>query len=397
MTSPSQGKQPVAGEHVNLYIHIPYCQAKCSYCDFNAYAGMRALYEPYTRAVCAEIERAGQTFGRLPAPTLYFGGGTPPLLSAPRLARIAAACRASFDLAGDAEISLEANPETLDAAALAGLRALGVNRLSLGVQSAHADELALLRRHHTFADAVRAFRLARAAGLANINVDLIYGLPNQSMAAWQATVAQVLALEPDHLSLYGLAIEERTTLHLWVRRGRIPPPDDDLAADMVLWADERLAQAGYARYEISNWARLPALRCRHNLACWRNLPYLGFGAGAHSSFGGRRFWNVAHPRQYIERVTGGQPPQAGEQATSREMEMAETLFLGLRLVEGISQTGFLERFGLDLFQAYAREIERNRQAGLLQVDEGGIRLTRRGWLLGNRVFADFLPPSEGEG
>lgn len=388
-------------DSLSLYIHIPFCKHRCSYCDFNVYAGMRALYEPYARAVCAEIERAAQQYGRRRAPTIYLGGGTPSLLPLPLLEQVLATCRAAFDVSDDAEISLEANPNTLDAPTLAGLRAAGVNRLSIGIQSANADELRLLRRDHTFEQAAQSFQLARAAGFTNLNADLIYGLPNQTLAAWQDTVEQVLALDPDHLSLYCLTIEERTTLDLWIRRGKLPLPDPDLAADMALWADERLAHAGYARYETSNWARtrstfsLPPFdyRCQHNLVYWRNLPYLGFGAGAHSSFGGRRFWNVAHPRQYIEQVAAGQSPQAGEEIISRATEMAETIFLGLRLTEGVSRAGFFERFGIDL-QYYARAIEKNQQAGLLEADEQGIRLTRQGWLLGNRVAVDFMPPGE---
>lgn len=377
----------------SLYIHIPFCRARCSYCDFNIYAGMRALYEPYTRAVIAEIERAGQAWGTLHAPTIYLGGGTPPLLPLPLLRQIVAACRATFEVARDAEISLEANPGTLDAATLAGLREIGVNRLSLGVQSMQPDELTLLRRHHTSADSIEAFQRARQAGFDNVNADLIYGLPGQSLAAWQDTLERILALEPEHLSLYCLTVEKRTTLDLWVRRGKLPPPDDDLAADMALWADERLAQAGYARYEISNWARGQGhhlgFACKHNLTYWRNLPYLGFGAGAHSSFGGRRFWNIAHPRPYVERAESSQSPEDGQETITPDVDMAETMFLGLRLTEGVNRARFFRRFGVDLGQNYAREIERNQQAGLLQVDEHGIRLTRRGWLLGDRVFADF--------
>ncbi len=366
---------------------------------------MQKLYQPYAHAVAAEIECAGQTAGRVGASTLYFGGGTPSLLPLPLLEHILAACHRAFHVADDAEISLEANPGTLDAALLAGLRALGVNRLSLGIQSAHSHELTLLRRDHTFDAAVQSFQLARQAGFGNINADLIYGLPCQTLAEWQETVEQALALEAEHLSLYCLTVEERTTLSLWIRRGKLPMPNDDAAADMALWADERLAQAGYLRYEISNWAKQPSpnfkfgisnlkFACRHNLTYWHNQPYLGFGSGAHSSFGGRRFWNVAHPREYIQRLARAQSPQEGEEIIPPQVEMAETIFLGLRLAEGISRARFLARFGVDLFIEYAREIERNHQAGLLEIDEHGIHLTRRGWLLGNRVFADFMPEPE---
>jgi len=376
--------------NVGVYVHIPFCQRKCSYCDFNAYAGMRSLYEPYTRAVVREISNPPPAISNARAETIYFGGGTPSLLPLPMLAEILAACRASFDLPHEAEISLEANPGTLDAAYLDGLRVLGVNRLSLGVQSAHQSELDFFKRGHSFADAVEAVKLARAAGLHNLNVDLIYGIPRQTMAMWQETVTRALELSPDHVSMYCLTIEERTTLALWVRRGQAPLPDDDLAADMVLWADEALAAQGLARYEVSNWAR-PGRQCRHNLIYWRNAPYFGVGAGAHSSLEGRRFWNVAHPREYIQRIEAGQAPVAGSEDIGRELEMGETMMLGLRLTEGVNWATFESRFGVPMTAVYPRQIETLEDQGLIQVDEIGVRLTQRGWLLGNRVFAAFLP------
>lgn len=376
--------------NVGVYVHIPFCQRKCSYCDFNAYAEMRSLYEPYARAVVREISNPPPAISNAQAETIYFGGGTPSLLPLPMLADILAVCRVSFDVLPEAEISLEANPGTLDAAYLDGMRALGVNRLSLGVQSAHQSELDFFKRGHSFADAVEAVRLARAAGLHNLNVDLIYGIPCQTMTMWQETVTRALELEPDHVSMYCLTIEERTTLALWVRRGQAPLPDDDLAADMVLWADEALAGLGLARYEVSNWAR-PGWKCRHNLIYWRNAPYLGVGAGAHSSLEGRRSWNVAHPRDYVQRVEAGQSPVAGSEDIGRELEMGETMMLGLRLTEGVNWASFQARFGVAMTEVYSPQLETLQAQGLIQVDKIGVRLTQRGWLLGNKVFAAFLP------
>jgi oxygen-independent coproporphyrinogen-3 oxidase len=282
----------------------------------------------------------------------------------------------------------------VDAAHLEGLRALGVNRLSLGVQSAHQAELDFFKRGHSFADAVEAVRLARAAGFDNLSVDLIYGIPRQTMVMWQETVVRALELAPDHVSMYCLTIEERTTLALWVKRGQTPLPDDDLAADMVLWADERLAAEGLTRYEISNWAR-PGRQCRHNLIYWRNAPYLGLGAGAHSSFGGKRFWNVAHPREYTRLIEAGQSAVAGSEDIGRALEMGETMMLGLRLTEGVSLASFETRFGVKMTDIYSRELGKLQGQGLVVVDEAGVRLTRRGWLLGNRVFGAFLPDESG--
>lgn len=394
----------MASHRVGLYIHIPFCRFKCTYCDFNAYAGMRSLYEPYSLAVKSQISSFRSHIANLEPPTLsfrspiselraetiYFGGGTPSLLPLSLLAIILSACRESFEVALDAEISLEANPGTIDAAYLEGLRALGVNRLSLGVQSAHQTELDFFKRGHSFADAVDSVRQARAAGFHHLNVDLIYGIPQQTMAMWQETVERALQLAPDHVSMYCLTVEERTTLALWVRRGKTPLPDDDLAADMVLWADERLAAEGLSRYEVSNWAG-PGRRCRHNLVYWHNEPYLGFGAGAHSSFGGRRFWNVDHPREFVQRIEAGQSAIAGSEVIGRELEMGETLMLGLRLVEGVSLAHFESRFGVSLTDVYPKELEELGRQALIEVDEVGVRLTRRGWLLGDRVFSAFLP------
>ena len=379
--------------NVGVYIHIPFCRVKCAYCDFNAYAGMRSLYEPYTRAVAREIS-ARSTLQALHSTTIYLGGGTPSLLPLPMQAEILAACRASFDVSPDAEISLEANPGTVDAAYLEGLRALGVNRLSLGAQSAHQAELDFFKRGHSFADAVEAVKLARAAGFDNLSVDLIYGIPRQTMAMWQETIVRALELAPNHVSMYCLTIEERTTLALWVRRGQVPPPDDDLAADMALWADERLAAEDLTRYEISNWAK-PGWQCRHNLIYWRNAPYLGLGAGAHSSLGGKRFWNVAHPREYIRLIEAGQSAVAGSEDIGRALEMGETMMLGLRLTEGVSFASFETRFGVKMTDIYSGELGKLQGQGLVVVDEIGVRLTQRGWLLGNRVFGAFLPDESG--
>jgi len=386
------GASRAGGAAAGLYIHLPFCRRKCSYCDFNAYAGMRPLYEPYARAVVQEISNSHDQASQVG--TIYFGGGTPSLLPLSLMASMMQACRDSFDVAREAEISLEANPDSVEAPYLAGLRALGVNRLSLGVQSAHQSELDFFKRGHTFADSVNALRLARAAGFDNVNVDLIYGLPQQTMPLWQETVERALALAPEHVSLYCLTVEERTTLALWVRRGKMLLPDDDLAADMVLWADERLAQAGLTRYEVSNWARGAACQSRHNLTYWHNWPYLGVGAGAHSSLEGRRFWNVEHPREYVRRIAAGESAVEGSEVIGRALEMGETMMLGLRLVEGVSHGRFLERFGVALTQVYAQVLAQLSKQGLIEVDARGVRLTRRGWLLGNRAFAAFLPESE---
>ncbi|MFQ6058653.1 MAG: radical SAM family heme chaperone HemW [Anaerolineae bacterium] len=382
---------------VSLYIHIPFCRAKCAYCDFNSYAGLEHLFDGYVQALVREMELLGQALGGFEIETIYLGGGTPTVLSLARLGDIMAACRRSFSVADDAEISSEANPGTVDGAYLAGLRGLGVNRLSLGVQSFDDGLLRLLGRIHTSAQAAETYRLAREAGFANINLDLIYGLPTQSLAQWRETLEHALALEPDHLSLYALALEEGTPLHAQVARGELPQPDPDLAADMYLLAQEMLGAAGYRHYEISNWAR-PGYECRHNLTYWRNGPYLGFGAGAHSWFGRRRYHNVLSPQEYIQRLCHGAGPIAESEEIGEALEMAETMIMGLRLIEeGVSFEGFARRFGRRLESLYKKELEELRELGLIEVTEERVRLTGRGRLLGNEVFQRFLPSSEGRG
>jgi oxygen-independent coproporphyrinogen-3 oxidase len=285
---------------VSLYLHIPFCHTRCHYCDFNTYAGILPLREPYVRALITEVELAGQlaqlTDG---APrrsrTIFFGGGTPSLLTVTQITRLLAACRKAFAVDEQAEITLEANPGTLSFEQLKGLRAAGINRLSLGSQSFDAELLHTLGRIHTPDEIVLALSNARAAGFTSINLDFMFGLPGQTMQHWKTTLDRALALHPEHFSLYSLIIEEGTLFYTWTNEGRIIPGDEDLCADMYEYADERLQAEGYENYEISNWA-LPGHQSRHNLTYWQNLPYLGMGAGAHSFFGGRRFSNILDPQ-----------------------------------------------------------------------------------------------------
>ncbi|MDD3826766.1 MAG: radical SAM family heme chaperone HemW [Anaerolineae bacterium] len=373
---------------IGLYIHVPFCLARCAYCDFNSYAGQKDLWDGYVRALAGEMEGAGPAR----AGSVYVGGGTPTVLPVALLAEILGAARRSFTLDGDAEVSIEANPGTVDGPALGRLRELGVNRLSLGVQSLDEDELRLLGRIHSAGQAIEAFHAARQAGLENVNLDLIYGLPGQSMATWRASLSRALEMGPEHLSLYALSLEEGTPLASRVLRGELPVPDPDVAAEMYEWAEAACAAAGYEHYEISNWAREPRFRCRHNLATWRNEPYLGFGAGAHSWAGGRRWWNVARPADYAARVMAGDSPVDGAEEISPALEMAETTILGLRLLEeGLSLARFRGRFGVGARQRYTAELDELSALGLVELDAERLRLTRRAHLLANQVFYRFLP------
>ena len=385
---------------VSLYLHIPFCHTRCYYCDFNTYAGLLPLREPYVRALLSEIELMG-TMARLPdgearrVRTIFFGGGTPSLLSVEQITRILAACRASFAVDREAEITLEANPGTLSLAQLRGLRASGINRLSLGGQSFDADLLKTLGRIHSPAEIVQAVEYARDAGFRSINVDFMFGLPGQSMRHWQETLAQAMTLHPEHLSLYSLIIEEGTPFHTWTREGRITPGDEDLCADMYEYADALLLEHGYMNYEISNWA-LPGHASRHNLTYWQNLPYLGMGAGAYSFFAGRRFSDVRDPHQYVRLLKAGQRPEDAEtiETVGRKQEMAETAFLALRTAPGLHLPTFEQRFGIPFAQFAGNRLHAVEDAGLLELDGeagGWLRLSKRGRLLGNEVFMRLLP------
>jgi oxygen-independent coproporphyrinogen-3 oxidase len=384
---------------LGLYLHVPFCVAKCSYCDFNTYAGLDHLYQPYLDAITQEVHLLSRTVV-CRVHSIFLGGGTPTVLPAAALEQLLSTCVDAFDVEAEAEITSEANPGTVTTDYLQALRSLGINRISLGVQSFHPSELAMLGRIHSAEQVGLTVQRARAAGFNNINLDLIYGLPHQTLSSWRETMERALALDPEHLSLYCLTLEKGTPLLQRVSRGRLPLPDPDLAADMYDLAEELLAAAGYRQYEISNWSR-PGYECAHNLVYWRNQPYLGLGAGAHSSTGGMRWWNVRPVPAYIRRVAAGEtaqwPSPAAEdgEVISRALEMGETMMLGLRLTEeGVSAGDFQQRFSATLEETYGLEIRRMQDLGLLTWRTGRLRLTPRGRLLGNQVFAEFLPSDQ---
>jgi oxygen-independent coproporphyrinogen III oxidase len=390
----------------SLYLHIPFCQHRCSYCDFNTYAGINELIPAYVGALCREIELLAESAGMLlPVKTVFFGGGTPSLLPVPEIEQVLSTLRRSFDLQDCQEVTLEANPGTVSLEYMKNLHRLGVNRISLGMQSASPTELRMLEREHKMSEVIQAFSWARTAGFENLNLDLIFGIPEQTMPVWQDNLEQALALSPEHLSLYALTLEHGTPMQHQVLSGLLPQPDPDLSADMYEYACIRLEQAGYIQYEISNWSRPAAeggsLVCLHNLQYWRNLPYLGLGAGAHGFANGYRTANVLSPATYIRRCLEGKGgPFPSSPATldcvpvERDAEIAETMMMGLRLVqEGVSRKDFLDRFGESLLERFGRQIDRLFNLGL--VEWGGrdmdiLRLTKKGRLLGNQVFVEFI-------
>ena len=357
----------------HLYLHIPFCKHKCGYCDFNAYAGMDRLMPDYVDALERELSAAREQhpFGRLE--TIYFGGGTPSLLPADLIARLLRFVRATFDVAPGAEVTLEANPASTDEAKLQAWLDGGVNRLSLGVQGFEPRALAVLERKTDAAQATRAFGLARAAGMSNVSIDLIYAVPFQSRASWLETLRRGIALGPDHISTYCLTFEEGTLL--WRRRaeGRVPEVDADLQWDQLDAACAELESAGFSRYEVSNWAR-PGYESRHNHAYWRCRPVYGAGAGAHSYATdgsiSRRWWNVARPREYI---AAQQPVADGEDLPARKAR-GEALMLGLRTAEGMAPP-----------EGFDSELENLLGAGLIERRNGRVVPTRRGMDLHNQI------------
>lgn len=374
---------------LSLYIHIPFCLSKCLYCDFNSYSGKMALIPAYVAALTREVAYWGETAERPLVSTIYLGGGTPSLLTPAQVGKILDACRRGFVVDRGAEISIEVNPGTVSEAHFGWLINLGVNRVSLGFQSLDDGDLKTLGRAHSAAEAVAAYQTARRTGLDNLNIDLIYNLPNQTLARWRADLEGAAALAPEHLSLYPLTLEAETPLGQRVAQGKLSPPDEDVAAEMYLWAEDFLASLGFTHYEISNWAR-PGKECRHNLVYWENRPYLGLGAGAHSFWQGRRFSNLTSPEEYIAAIESSRGAVAEAEALDEATQVAETIILGLRLDRGIDWAVLARRFGREIAQFYQPQVEELVEWGLMEETRRGIRLTQRGRLLGNEVFARFL-------
>jgi oxygen-independent coproporphyrinogen III oxidase len=388
----------------SIYIHIPFCTHRCAYCDFNTYAGQESLIPAYVDALCKEIELIGYAAREAVSEvhTIFFGGGTPSLLTPRQFESIFQALGDNFTFTENAEITVEANPGTVSYEDLVQLRKVGINRISYGVQSANAEELRMLERIHDFFDVIEAVTSARKAGFTNLNLDLIYGLPEQTLRTWQTTVKRILDLHPEHLSAYALTLEHGTPFGRWASKGLLPMPDPDLAAEMYEWLGDTLAENVYFQYEISNWAK-PGYECRHNLQYWRGLPYLAFGAGAHGYANGYRYSNVLRIKTFVDRLTDVDsrlsnldfplsPTTVNHHKQTREDDMSEFMMTGLRLTrEGVSQEEFHSRFGQSIRNVYGKEIDELLNLGLIENGSGqNIKISQRGRLLGNQVFMRFV-------
>jgi putative oxygen-independent coproporphyrinogen III oxidase len=392
-----------------IYVHVPFCATRCGYCDFNTYTareleggapaagdGARrgraaagasgATPAGYVAAALAEIALARRALGDAapPAQTVFFGGGTPTLLAPAELVALLRAIDAAFGLAPGAEVTTEANPESVSPASLAALREAGFTRISLGMQSAAPHVLRTLDRAHTPGRAAAAAREARAAGFAHVSLDLIYGTPGETDDDWRASLEAALAAQPDHLSAYALTLEPGTRLHARVRRGELPAPDDDVLAERYAIADARLGEAGLKWYEVSNWAADTAARCRHNLGYWRGGDWWGIGPGAHSHVGGVRWWNVLHPATYAQRLAAGSSPAHARELLDDATRRFERIMLELRLAGGLD-TALLDDAGA----AAAARAAADGLADAAALDAGRVRLTLRGRLLADALVREL--------
>lgn len=370
-----------------VYVHIPFCRHRCHYCDFNTYEGQVALHDAYVDALVADIRRWPGPVR--PATSVFFGGGTPTLLAPARLAEILAAIEDTCGIAPGAEVTVEANPETVDEAVFEGLLAAGFNRVSIGVQSLVAKVLLGLGRTHSADRAIDALRAARRAGFDDVNADLIYGSPWEAAEDFTRSLDGVVAEAPDHVSAYALTIEDGTPLATLVATGRVPDVDPDLQAERHGIASEVLGAAGYERYEVSNWAR-PGRASAHNVLYWCAGDYLGFGAGAHGHLDGERYWATRLPRDFIAEVASGAGTRAGDEHLSADQRAGEALVLGLRLASGVDLALYTTRFASAALGTRQPAIERLTSAGLLEMIDGRLRMTERGTLVGNEIGASLL-------
>ena len=378
------GKTPQRG----VYVHIPFCLVHCPYCDFNAHAGLDGLKGPYVEALLREV-RAAADGG--PVDTVFFGGGTPTELPPSDLGRILRTIAGGFALSPGAEVSIEANPESVDRACFDGLLEAGFTRVSLGVQSLSPHVLRWLGRTHSPQRALQALGQARAAGFEAVNADLIFGTPGESPADWRASLEGVLDTGVDHVSTYALTVEERTPLARWVARGKVAAPDDDDQADRYELASELLPAAGLVRYEVSNWA-LPGAWSRHNVCYWTGADYLGFGAGAHAHRAGRRSWNLAPPRLYVQRSPH---VEEGHEVLPHDRRAAEAAMVGLRLAGGLDRDRFARVWGCDPAERWTQELEEAARLGLVSLTDDRVRLTEQGFFLWGHVARSLLEGDAG--
>nr|WP_236588180.1 radical SAM family heme chaperone HemW [Tumebacillus amylolyticus] len=372
-----------------MYVHIPFCASKCYYCDFNSYVSTSDVMDRYLDGLDRELEAVSSAYEHLPLQTVFFGGGTPTIFDARQSERMMAMLHRHFRMADGVEISVEANPGTVDLEKLQVLKDGGVNRLSFGVQSFDNDLLVKLGRLHDRDAVYRSWELARQAGFGSINLDLMFGLPGQTVETLQSTLRALIDLGPEHVSAYSLKVEEGTPFYTWYERGKLILPHEDEEVLMYQLVMDSFRASGYEMYEISNYAK-PGHRSRHNQVYWRNEPYMATGSGAHGYVNSVRYVNQKDVPQYIETTVGGERPVVETEEISDVMQREDTMILGLRLLEGVTFERFREKHGQDMLDVFAKPIRKYEQRGLLTVDDVGVRLTEQGIFLANEVYAAFL-------
>ncbi len=390
MDSERTNRSGVTQEILGLYIHIPFCKSKCIYCDFSSFSGQEKLYSPYLHALIKEITMRARTLSsNFSVDTIYIGGGTPGAMSTLFIEQLLGALRENFSLREDIEITIEINPENRSEEKFAHYAQWGINRLSVGFQSLNNNILATLGRIHTSEEALKTFETARKAGFLNISIDMIMGLPGHTVDPFLQEVEKVVALKPEHISLYLIELDKETPLVRYLREGKVNVPDEIIMVQLYEEAADLLTRRDYLHYEISNFS-LPSKESRHNMKYWTDQPYLGFGSSAHSYLQGDRFSNTCDINEYINRIA--EEGSALEQVESfqREKRAAEAIFLGLRLMRGVDQTTIMNRYGINIFEQFDSKIAHLIEIGLLEREGQNLRLTKKGKILSNEVFSQFV-------
>ena len=380
--------------NLELYLHIPFCVKKCNYCDFFSASGTPKEQADYVSAMIQEIQSYQELSGEYEVQTIFLGGGTPSLLTPEQIEKIFTTIYHIFSVNENAEITMEMNPGTVDIEKLRAMKAAGVNRLSIGLQSAQNEELKMLGRIHTYEEFLETWRLTEKAGFKNRNIDLMSALPGQTMESYKDTLSKVLALEPEHISAYSLILEEGTVFYDWYEKGKLDRgawklPSEEEEYAMGELTIQRLAEAGMHRYEISNYAK-SGKECRHNLGYWDRVEYLGIGAGSSSLIKGERFDHIRDRKAYIEKIRNGESILIDREILSVESQMEEFMYLGLRKIEGVSRTDFQNYFGKNVDDVYGEILDKLEEEQLLEFSGDRIRLTHRGMDVSNCVLAEFL-------
>lgn len=374
---------------LGVYVHIPFCANKCGYCDFHSIVAGSSVVDDYLEALCGEISHWADKLSGKPCSTLYIGGGTPTILSSKQLQRLLSGLTAAFSFESDFEFTVEANPGTLTPAKLEVMAEAGVNRISLGAQTFDDKLLKEIGRTHTVEDIYRSVELIRDYGISNINLDLIEGLPGQTFEQWETALKAAVALRPTHLSCYSLILEEGTPFYREFEQGTLLLPSDDEAANMFEFTQTYLPQVGFRHYEISNYAQ-PGKEAQHNLIYWHNQYYLGLGSGAHGYYNKERISNISDVAAYTRNWLAGVSATAACVPIDLDAAMDETMMLGLRLIDGVNEKQFFDRFNVSIQDVYPQAIAELMERGLLERQNGFLRLTKRGISLGNLVFSAFI-------